>query len=197
MRLGLLPLVVQPSWTYSEAAQLGSSNVNVSGPAQWLFQGYSTPSPVRNDFLVYSKLIGGIRMRQVVNEVSDCIGPSSIDPSLIAKWLGKPCVPSPFALSTPQAPDAEDFGTFSKTEFLLPDFDDFKSLQQKLLDMEDGCNAHTANLAACRCDWCKSPSSRQPWLDERASRVEVSLVFYNPHYGSWVAGFGGKEQGKH
>ena len=110
-----------------------------------------------------------------------------MDPRVIVGWLGKPCVPSSFAMSTPQAPDAEDFASFAKTEFLLPDFDDFKSLQQKLLDMEDGCNAHISNLSTCRCQWCKAQPSRQPWLDERASRVEVSMVLYNAQYGTWVA----------
>lgn len=192
MRLGLLPLVVQPSWTYSEPAPsvlesaLGSSNFNVTRPVQWHFPGFPSPSPVQNDFLVYSKLVGGIRMRQVVSEVSDCTSPSSMDPTVIVGWLGKPCVPSSFAMSTPQAPDAEDFASFAKTEFLLPDFDDFKSLQQKLLDMEDGCNAHIGNLSTCRCQWCKTQPSRQPWLDERASRVEVSMVVYNAQYGIYT-----------
>lgn len=44
MRLGLLPLMVQPSWTYSEA-------VNGTLPSQWLFQGYLSPAPVQNDYL--------------------------------------------------------------------------------------------------------------------------------------------------
>ena len=190
MRLGLLPLVVQPSWIYSETVppvlegDLGRS-LNVSRPAQWHFQGYASPSPVRNDFLVYSKLVGGIRMRQVLGIASDCTGPSSMDPRILATWLDKPCVPSSFATLTPQAPDAEDFTNFDKTEFLLPDLDDFKSLQQKLLDMEDGCNAHIGNLAACLCQWCKTQSPRQPWLDESAARVEISMVFYNPQHGTW------------
>jgi len=191
MRLGLLPLVVQPSWIYSETVppvlegDLGRS-LNVSRPAQWHFQGYASPSPVRNDFLVYSKLVGGIRMRQVVGIVSDCTGPSSMDPRILANWLDKPCVPSSFATLTPQAPDAEDFTAFDKTEFLLPDLDDFKRLQQKLLDMEDGCNAHIGNLGACLCQWCKTQSPRQPWLDERATRVEISMVFYNPQHGIYT-----------
>ncbi|CAE7910488.1 pkd-2, partial [Symbiodinium sp. KB8] len=191
-RLGLLPTLVQPAWVYSEPtpAALGpnvpSSNLSAL-PQSWLFRDYRKAAPMPNDYLHFSKLVGGIRLRQIAADVDDCTLPSLVDPVSFAAWLGKPCTPSSIGALSPERPSAQQFNGFSRTQYLLPGVDTLPEMQRTLLDMEDGCNyAHSiGDLNTCLCDWCKQ-QPRQPWLDEQTARVEVSYVVFNAQYGLYT-----------
>jgi hypothetical protein len=199
MRLGYLPLIIQPSWSYSEAypAALGDSvmkGTNYSTDdltGSWLFPGYEKAAPVQNDYMRYHKLIGGIRMMQQVvpAETDACRSSSSMDVgSAFRSWFAKPCTPSGMAEMPPVLDETETFADITRTQWLLPEVDSLDDLKNVLLDMEDGCNfarESGAGLSTCRCTWCKKDKA-QPWIDEETERVEVGFVVLNPAYGMYT-----------
>mmetsp|Transcript_15519 Transcript_15519/g.24574 ORF Transcript_15519/g.24574 Transcript_15519/m.24574 type:complete len:870 (-) Transcript_15519:59-2668(-) len=198
MRLGFLPLIVQSSWSYSEAypAALGSFvlwNTSYSQddlPSKWLFPGYQRAAPVQNDYLRYHKIIGGIRMMQEVVEPADesCIYSSQISP-VFRDWFQKPCVPATLAELPPELHETEAFSGIQRVQWLLPELDTMEDMKGTVLDMEDGCHfaiASGAPLSSCGCDWCKKQDPVQPWIDEQTLRVETSFVVFNPVYGLYT-----------
>ena len=62
VRLGFLPLIIQQEWFYSEDFPGPSPNHTLA--SSFKFPEYHTPTPVRNDYLRFSRILGGIRMRQ-------------------------------------------------------------------------------------------------------------------------------------
>eukprot|EP00930_Biecheleria_cincta_P082567 TRINITY_DN72282_c0_g1_i1.p1 TRINITY_DN72282_c0_g1~~TRINITY_DN72282_c0_g1_i1.p1 ORF type:complete len:897 (+),score=169.91 TRINITY_DN72282_c0_g1_i1:58-2691(+) len=199
LRLGLIPLLVQPSWYYSESVPAalggpvtaGTNYSTASNPQHWKFKGYEKPAPALNDYLHYGKMIGGIRMRQEVThaDINLCRFPSTVNLANLQRWLGKPCVPSSTGALTPENIDAEEFQNLVRVQYLFPDLDDLNGLKRVAIDMEDGCNRAAslgAGLDSCRCDWCKKQTPRQPWIDEQTARVEISTIIYNPQYGLYT-----------
>lgn len=198
-RIGFLPLVVQHSWSYSEALPAAYLAANFSQPfdsaelpGQWRLAAYGANSrsvPVRNDYLRHSRILGGMRLRQERSEGSyeDCQLPAQVPEELWRPWLGKPCFPPERAYElAPEPSHAEAFGEPRRLEWLLPGQDSLDDLRAAAVDMEDGC----AQLAAkgpghvCLCKSCKEDSpSGQPWIDERTQRAEVAMLVYNSEYG--------------
>lgn len=106
----------------------------------------------------------------------------------VSNWLAKPCFPSDLGLLSPEVHEAENFANLQREEFLFPDISSLQELKQQILDMEDGCAyaASTGDPSQCRCEWCKAQGSPRPWLDEETGRIEISMVVYNPQYGSYT-----------
>lgn len=189
-RIGLLPLVVQPKWYYSETypEALGYPvyrDYNAEElPSQWLFDGYEKPAPILNDYLRFNKLVGGIRIAQEVADESsagECQFPTSLERAPLEAWLGKPCMPSDLALLTPERVETEVFSKFKHRQWLLPELDSLDEMRRVLLDMEDGCT-HSGRQN-CRCDACKAHAPMVPWLTEETRRVQLAFIIYNPSYG--------------
>jgi hypothetical protein len=199
LRLGLVPLTLHPSWGYVEdyPAALGSfAHANTAYdksvlPGQWQFGGQERASPVINDYLRYSRVIGGIRMQQERAEASfdACRFPLALDRKVMEDWFGKPCSPSLAAEMSIELQDAEaQEDNPWMTEWLLPEIDSGLAIRAQVLDMEDGCNyaaASGADMSTCRCVHCRPSDGgeRQPWLDEQVVRVELTFVVYNVVYG--------------
>ncbi|CAE8736463.1 unnamed protein product, partial [Polarella glacialis] len=192
IRLGFLPLILQPSWSYSEAmppamgseATYGTAYVSRNLPSSWLFKDYIKPAPVRNDYLRYLKVVGGFRLRQTIVQGKEekCAFPPSIDRSKLQAWLGKPCVPSMLAALTPQITDSMEFDGMVRKQCLFPDLESLDDMKKVLLEMEDGCNEASAQ----GCIWCKEQTPRQPWIDEQTLRVTINFVTYNAQYGLYT-----------
>lgn len=196
MRLGMLPLIVQPTWSYSEVYPGALGDFVLKGtnystddlPSTWLFPGYQKPAPVTNDYLRYHKIIGGIRMKQEVVADSDC-HTGGMEESVFKAWAQKPCHPSHHSELPPELAEAEMFVGMQRTQWLLPELDSLDELKHVVLDMEDGCNYAVgtgADLSTCRCQWCKVQNPHQPWIDEQTLRVEVAFVILNPSYGMYT-----------
>lgn len=184
-RLGFLPLVVQPSWGYAESFD-GADIL----PSSWKFPDYVRPAPIRNDYLRYSRMVGGIRLRQEVAEASmeACRFPSNFDAQTIQEFYGKPCAPSSAGELTVEAPEAEQFGKAERTQWMLPLLQPIEKLLSIAVDMEDGCSQLQAKgRAKCFCDWCAEQPYPQPWIDEQTVRVEISFILFNPQYGIYSA----------
>eukprot|EP00931_Biecheleriopsis_adriatica_P013070 TRINITY_DN11438_c0_g1_i1.p1 TRINITY_DN11438_c0_g1~~TRINITY_DN11438_c0_g1_i1.p1 ORF type:complete len:876 (-),score=181.08 TRINITY_DN11438_c0_g1_i1:39-2666(-) len=220
-RIGFLPLVVQHSWSFSESlddsyaaanALTNSSAFDTSMlPGQWSLkfghppdEAYATVElPVRDDYLHYNRIVGGIRLRQERSEGSweSCKFPSSVSEAQMKAWLGKPCMPAtPSYEITPEVGDAEAFFNPQHTEWLLPARDSLQDMQMKALDMEDGCSqlqekreAKNASNGSVQClclscadrahDGLGGPLRPAPWFDERTQRVQIATVSYNQNYG--------------
>lgn len=193
LRLGFMALIVKPSWPYSELAPElmgGPLAASRSPPSEWLFAGYQRPAPVQNEYLHYAKVVSGVRLRQEVSLASSsfCVFPNMLDIQKLSNWLAKPCFPSELGLLTPEVYEAENFEHLQREEFLFPDTSNLQELMKQVLDMEDGCAyaTSTGNSSQCRCEWCKAQPSPRPWIDEETARVEISMVVYNPQYGSYT-----------
>lgn len=74
LRLGLLPLMVQETWAYSEdyasdaATRFTNANLKFSNPpSRWRIGAFGGGAkiPVKGDYLRYNKIIGGLRFRQI------------------------------------------------------------------------------------------------------------------------------------
>jgi hypothetical protein len=187
MRIGFLPLVVQHAWGYSENLQTAYNSLNVSHP----FDSAGLPSsvgaiPVRDDYLHYNRIIGGIRMQQEIapSGYDLCRIPGNIDEDIWKEWLGKPCMPStPQYLLSPQPEEAETWGSGSsgpkRVEWLITAVKPLDQLQKKVIDMEDGCSQLAGKNASCSCQSCDN----HPWVDESTQRIEIGFVSYNYEYG--------------
>ena len=198
MRLGFLSLLARSQWLYSESAPqafggpvTAGTSYNASAlPQSWLFTGYEKPAPVANDYLQYAKLVSGVRMRQAVSAADSqyCIFPNSLELQLQNDWLRKPCFPSDLGLLSPELQEAENFLNLEREEFLFPDLLSTTEMTRKLLDMEDGCHfsSMSGNPDGCLCHWCKAQTPRQPWIDERTARIEISMLLFNAQYGAYT-----------
>eukprot|EP00434_Breviolum_minutum_P040410 symbB.v1.2.035908.t1/scaffold4946.1/size32542/2 len=193
LRLGFVGLIVKPHWRYSELAPEvlgGPLFESRSPPTEWLFAGYERPAPVRNEYLHYAKIVSGVRLRQAVSPSSSdfCVFPNLLDSQKLSQWLAKPCFPSDMGILAPEVHEAENFDNLQREEFLFPDASSVQELIRQILDMEDGC-AHASSIGdvtQCRCEWCKTQTSPRPWIDEKTTRVEISMVVYNAQYGSYT-----------
>mmetsp|Transcript_36482 Transcript_36482/g.101267 ORF Transcript_36482/g.101267 Transcript_36482/m.101267 type:complete len:854 (-) Transcript_36482:274-2835(-) len=196
-RIGFLPLVVQHSWSYSESLSEGYMAVNASHPydagklpERWMLGAYgrdSQPLPVRDDYLRYHRLVGGLRLRQERSRAGYelCRFPGNVPEELWRRWLRKPCLPAQPAYElTPEPSDAEAFHNPQRVEWLLPGHDLLQDLQRAAVDMEDGCAQLPAKGRACLCSACSEDGGApRPWLDERVQRVEIGYILYNSEYG--------------
>lgn len=204
LRIGFLPLVVQHSWGYSESLQDGYAAavgpaVNASFeydsanlPGSWQLDDLGTNSlPIRDDYLHYNRIVGGIRMRQERSEIGwdYCRLPSGNIPEAVWKeWLGKPCVPADPAYElTPEVTAAETFADPKRVEWFLTKIDTLNQMQRQMVDMEDGCSGldlKRPNSTECLCKTCNEEADRMgPWVDEQTQRIELAWVQFNWEYG--------------
>lgn len=142
------------------------------------------------EYLHYAKIVSGVRLRQAVSPSSSdfCVFPNLLDSQKLSQWLAKPCFPSDMGILAPEVHEAENFDNLQREEFLFPDASSVQELIRQILDMEDGC-AHASSIGdvtQCRCEWCKTQTSPRPWIDEKTTRVEISMVVYNAQYGSYT-----------
>lgn len=197
LRLGFMPLVIQPSWSYSESRQrdidsvfemsYASSKAAREPSATWAIGSGSRALPITGDYLHYNRIIGGLRFRQQLASASadSCKFPHTGIPSEVwQKWYAKPCMPSYEELSfEPDTADGEDFQRPERVEWIT-NLENLDAVIAQLVDMEDGCAQLAAkNRTRCLCTWCDSQDPPSPWLDERAQRIEVGMASYNSEYG--------------
>jgi len=182
-RLGFYAIATPADYWYSEGlAQAVGQDGYDSLPTKMQYPGYLRPAPIRNDYLRYNRIIGGIRFRQQVSEPAydKCqYVPGTY--SVIQEYLGKKCTglneyelpPDQFATETLDDPQ--------RIEWLLSDVESHETLVQRLLDMEDGCVSAHAQNRTCLCVWCAE--NDHPWLNELTQRIEISFVSFNAQYG--------------
>lgn len=197
-RLGFIPLVIQPSWAYSEDYSSASGSrfkavgkKAVDPPSKFTLSGGGV-LPVHGDYMRYNRIIGGIRFRQILSNAGTASGdlcrfPSSAPSEVWKKWYGKPCFPAGNAQELaflPDTTDSEAFGTdVQRVEWMLLS-DPLEKMMAQMVDMEDGCEQMEAKgNRTCLCQWCAKESPPQPWLTERTARLEIGMVSYNPEYG--------------
>lgn len=197
IRLGFLPLVVQSSWAYSESRAADVSNVfdlsaspAVEPSSSWAFGSYgSNALPLTGDHLHYNRIIGGLRFRQQVSEMSTglCRYPTGAGPSdeVWQRWYGKPCMPSFDPISfEPDADVSENFARPQREEWML--FSGMGGLGRMIaqaVDMEDGCAQMEAKNRTCLCKWCQTQDPPSPWITDQTQRLEVGMASYNAEYG--------------
>jgi len=193
LRLGMIPLVVQPSWSYSESRADDVASVFelsrgafVDPNEQWTM---STGSklPLTGDYLHYNKIIGGIRFRQqeAPKSYKTCKFPGVLSHQNWERWYGKPCMPAYNELSfQPDSSNAEVFSDPARVEWMVTDLDNFDRMIAQLVDMEDGCaELEAKNRTECFCKWCQTQDPASPWLTEQTQRFEVGMATYNSEYG--------------
>mmetsp|Transcript_12829 Transcript_12829/g.30724 ORF Transcript_12829/g.30724 Transcript_12829/m.30724 type:complete len:798 (-) Transcript_12829:128-2521(-) len=168
MRLGLVPLLVQPKHVFSEG------NLRTGLPPVFSY-GPNAPLPAERGYLMHSELIGGLRMTQVLSEQSTCRVQSALPWFCFARKYA----PRPFASDF--FPVAEDDRHGEKEEWLSID-SPVPDLEVQLLDMEDGCLSANNEGRNCLCSVCRSG---QPWLDPRAEKVQVSFLVTHRSSGLW------------
>jgi len=211
--IGFLPLMVQHSWGYSESMQAGYDATMPDGmaapfdsstlPGSWGMNDTSHFGglPVRDDYLHYNRIIGGIRMRQERAAIGWdlCRMPPNVPEDIWKSWLGKPCTTkNPNYELPPQVTQAETFAEPARVEWLMTALDSVREIQRKVVDMEDGCSdmADKLNTAGpeeapnggdgitCGCKTCSEGTGvLGPWLDEQTERIEIGLILYNFQYG--------------
>eukprot|EP00928_Gymnodinium_smaydae_P003725 TRINITY_DN11317_c0_g2_i1.p1 TRINITY_DN11317_c0_g2~~TRINITY_DN11317_c0_g2_i1.p1 ORF type:complete len:907 (-),score=114.64 TRINITY_DN11317_c0_g2_i1:119-2839(-) len=198
-RLGFLPLVIQPTWAYSEeyatdalaAARLTNAAAQPVSPEElWKFEGYGPSAksvPIRGDYLHYHRIIGGIRFRQQVAQRAEelCVFPGTATSEQWRKWYGKPCMPAWEELTfDPTSEDAEQFSHQERVEWMLLDVDSYEDMIGMTVDMEDGCAQLSAKgRSDCLCKWCSAQNPVVPWLTEETQRVEIGFASFNANYG--------------
>eukprot|EP00439_Symbiodinium_sp_Y106_P011134 s1942_g1.t1 len=199
LRLGYLPLVVQPVWSYSEGRDIAVASVfdllNAFGSG-------SQPLPISGDYLRYNRMVGGFRLRQGVSSGSSasCRFPGAGQRSAWERWYGKSCKPNyQEVIYSPEPADAQTFHDPVRVEWFLPEMDTLDQIYSKVLDMQDpcmqtglpalctvldGCSQMAAkNRSECLCNSCQLSSPAMPWLQEDTKRVEVGMVTYNANEG--------------
>lgn len=197
IRLGFIPLMVQPTWSYSEeydvdVASLMDFSVFNMSPAEpatsWMF-GANGPEasalPVRGDYQRYNKIIGGFRFRQQLSEESTkyCKFPGGVDEKIWKDWYGKPCMPAwEELIFVPTTVEAEGFIKPERTEWMYIALDTLDDMLQQVIDMEDGCAQMEAKNRTCLCKWCAQQNPPSPWFTERTQRIEISFASYNAEY---------------
>mmetsp|Transcript_29682 Transcript_29682/g.54020 ORF Transcript_29682/g.54020 Transcript_29682/m.54020 type:complete len:891 (-) Transcript_29682:54-2726(-) len=196
VRLGFIPLTVQPTWGYSEGyddtAAAGFQAVGATPKAPnstWqfgAFGGKADTVPVSGDYLHYNRIVGGLRFRQEIGEVGTdlCKFPGTASEDVWKKWYGKPCYPASELSFTPDSTDAESMNDPKRVEYMFTEWDSLERMLAQVVDMEDGCSQMPAKgNRTCFCKWCREQSPPVPWFDERTSRIEISMATYNAEYG--------------
>eukprot|EP00931_Biecheleriopsis_adriatica_P004589 TRINITY_DN106232_c0_g1_i1.p1 TRINITY_DN106232_c0_g1~~TRINITY_DN106232_c0_g1_i1.p1 ORF type:complete len:1060 (-),score=244.56 TRINITY_DN106232_c0_g1_i1:60-3239(-) len=206
VRLGFLPLVIKPTWSYSESRTDDVASVfDLSyaasplseAPSSWVLgafakdSGSSLPDPVpmTGDYLRYNRIIGGLRFRQQVALAASydlCKWPDTASRAAYESWSAKPCMPAYEELPyEPDTSQGEVFVNPERVEWLLIKLDSFDRMIDQLVDSEDGCAQMAAKNRTedCYCIHCSKTTPASPWLDERTQRIEVGMATYNPEYG--------------
>lgn len=192
LRVGYLPVVLQPVWTYSErrpedvASVFDLNSGSLREPNQtWYVNSYGRESgaiPTSAEYLHFNRIVGGLRLRQQVSSSSSstCKFPSTNRASF-DRWYGKACVPNYQEIAyPPELGDAEVFNDPKRLEWMLPTVDGFQRIVDQAIDMEDGCSQLAVkNRTECYCETCAG----LPWLREDVQRLEVAMITYNAHYG--------------
>jgi hypothetical protein len=152
-------------------------------PSSRLFPGHRKAVPIRNDFLRFNRIIGGLRFRQEVAPSGEdkCTFPGNIE--VFKQWFGKPCTPSLAGLFMPDLDDAGELDDPERIEWALTEYGDVSTVLNKIVDMEDGCASATQQNRTCLCEWCAKQNPKQPWLNEGTLRIEIGFVVYNPSHG--------------
>ena len=183
VRLGFLPLVIQPNWAYSESRTedvASAFDLNTVPNSVWDMGSYQVP--VAGDYLHYNRILGGLRFRQQVATEASCKFPSSREKNLWQRWYGKSCMPAYEEVNfEPDTSDAEVFVRATRQEWLLLSMD-LPRMVDQVLDMEDGCQSNRNNRS-CFCEWCSKQTPPVPWITERTQRIEVAMASFNPEYG--------------
>lgn len=203
LRLGFVPLVIQPSWSYSERYTEDERSLFASTPAaehvpqgSWSIGAFGKGArslPVAGDYLHYNRIIGGVRFRQQVAEASEglCKFPTKTHLEGWHEWYGKPCMPAWQELGfQPTSPDAEHFLHPERVEWMLTGQMSLDDMLAMVVDMEDGCAQLEAKnrtgengTGSCLCKWCAKQSPTSPWLTEQTQRLEISMATFNAEYG--------------
>lgn len=189
VRLGFVPLIMQPAWLYSEEYAndaLRLFNSTTTPNSKHYFAGNPKPLPIKGDYLHYNRIVGGIRFRQETVPMGEdrCRFPKG-QRDVWLKWYGKPCMPAVTELAfDPDTPSAESFGKPERMEWMFPDVDSLETMMGHLVDMEDGCSQLAAkNRSKCLCAWCDEQDPPLPWLTENTQRVEIQMATFNAQYG--------------
>ncbi len=201
IRLGYIPLMIQTEWAYSELlGDAEESNASTSDYVPVASRHYPNMVPIRGDYLFHNRIVGGVRFRQEVMDVSFdyCHFPDEVPEELAFGWYKKACKkPSRDFMTHPEYAHAEGLvgpasapgGGYKgdrETWLLLTTFD-LDNRAAMLVDMEDGCqDLETKGRTRCLCDWCAAQEPPQPWVDERTSRVELNMVIFNPEHGVFI-----------
>jgi hypothetical protein len=209
VRLGALPIMIQPSWQYGERypfhpdrsdaermQQGASSDIFIhpdmasnssAAPRLWIYpheeddyEPYIAPEK-GNQYLLFNRVLGGVRLSQERAGKVTCRGPEG-------DWLGgKPCLSG--KIMGYDIPPDHAFLPLQTTERVqwLKHTLDYQILHDTLTDMEDGCQllAEKGRPEKCLCDSCVGPDGGQgsPWVDDGTMAVEISIYVYNPTYG--------------
>ncbi|CAK9007247.1 Short transient receptor potential channel 2 homolog (TrpC2) (Transient receptor protein 2) (TRP-2) (bTrp2) [Durusdinium trenchii] len=176
LRLGFLPAVFQPAWTYSERRPQDVASVfdlNAEPNATWQLNALgsasdesgSKPVPTAAEYLHFNRVVGSL----------------PTIPVSTSGWYGKSCMPNVQEIAyPPELADAEVFNDPTKLEWMLPALDSFERIVEQACAVADGCSQLAAkNRSVCYCQSC----DQWPWIREDVQRLEVSMITYNAHYG--------------
>eukprot|EP00928_Gymnodinium_smaydae_P034656 TRINITY_DN24510_c0_g1_i1.p1 TRINITY_DN24510_c0_g1~~TRINITY_DN24510_c0_g1_i1.p1 ORF type:complete len:927 (-),score=195.22 TRINITY_DN24510_c0_g1_i1:129-2909(-) len=191
-RLGLFPLLVsERPWWYSEGLDTavppepGRPAYDVDAlPSPRQFDGYRQAVPIKNDYLRYTRIIGGFRYRQQARlaDPAFCKFPGA-ERETFERWMNKGCTGLTENEIIADAYLAESLPNPTRVEWFYTEKEDVNTLLQHIVDMEDGCASATSQNRTCLCEWCAQQPSLAPWLDEGTERVEISFLLYNAQYG--------------
>ncbi|CAE7789330.1 pkd2, partial [Symbiodinium sp. CCMP2456] len=144
LRLGYLPLVVQPAWSYSEGRDIAVASVfdlsagPVSEPNQtWKLNAFGSggqPLPISGDYLRHNRMVGGIRLHQGVSSGStaSCRFPGAGQRSAWERWYGKSCKPNyQEVIYSPEPADGQIFHNPVRVEWFLPEMDGLDHIYSK------------------------------------------------------------------
>jgi hypothetical protein len=204
VRLGALPIMIQPTWQYGEQYPFaGDTHDFVLGAVSsreegvdaadrlWIypqesddFDPYITPKE-GNQYLLFNRVLGGVRMSQERAQSVKCLGPPGA-------WLGqKPCFNSRTGANYDIPPDHQflPLVTTERVEW-LDHSEDYELLFDTLTDMEDGCQLTAAkqvrgrNNTSCLCQSCSDGTGKVgPWVDDGTMAVDLAIYVFNPTYG--------------
>jgi hypothetical protein len=198
VRLGALPLMIQPEWQYGEqypyppdgsGADREFGTFDDAPAAAWqlpirpqesdTFAEYRAPYG-GNQYLLFNRVIGGVRMAQERAMVVGCKGPAG-------DWLGKkPCFNGRYK-SYDIPPDHKflPIRPTERVEWLLNN-KPYEILHDTLTDMEDGCQLLGDGIGmknrSCYCSSCHLA----PWVDDATMAVDLAIFIFNPTYGVYT-----------
>jgi hypothetical protein len=203
VRLGALPIMIQPTWQYGEQYPyagdthdfvLGASATREEEDAADRLNIYPQPSDdfdpyvapkEGNQYLLFNRVLGGVRLTQERAKSVKCLGPPG-------SWLGdKPCFNARTGANYDIPPDHQflPLVTTDRVEW-LDHTKEYDMLFDQLTDMEDGCQLATAkqvrsrNQTECLCTSCYDEKGQVgPWVDDGTMAVDLAIYVFNPTYG--------------